>query len=166
MGIRAEEIKRLISYANGLHVKVSFKPYTREESAAASWSVDGTEIIVYRRPRSSKISIILSLIHELGHHLEFIHCHNRKPSIKLAGALDSDEIKKQRKIILDYEVKSSLWWETIYKETNLKFPIYMLHLQKHFDVWQYEMFYQYGEFPSGKENKIKMKELRSKYGKN
>lgn len=162
MGIRDVEIKRLISYAKGMHIKVLFKPYSIEESASASWSVDGSEIIIYEQSGISKTSIILSLIHELGHHLEFIHSHNRKPSTKLANALDSEELKKQRKVVLDYEIKSALWWESIYKETNMKFPFYKLSLQKDFDIWQYEVFYETGKFPTRSKGKQKLAELKSK----
>ena len=165
LGIRDVELKRLLSYAQALNIKVIFKPFIPYSDAAAHWAIDGSEIIVHKRTQESKISVILSLIHELGHQLEFIHHHNRKPSIPLAIALNNDELKKQRKIVVDYEVKSATWWEAIYKECDMKFPLYKLHFQKEFDIWQYEVYYENGDFPTRTMQRAKIKELNKKWRK-
>lgn len=163
MAIRDEEIKRLIQYAKGLNLKVSFTDYVPYSRDAGYWSTDGSELIICLGKRDSKIEIVLTLIHELGHHLEWVHNHHRKPHVELNAAFDDEEKKTNRKIIYQYEVNSSNWWDIIYKETDMKFPIKRLHIQKEYDIWQYEVYYETSKFPTKKESKDKLKQLRRKY---
>lgn len=160
---RDEELNRLIKYAQGLGVSVRFKPYTRN-GAEAEWAVDGSEITIYLRSRCTKIEKILSLVHELSHHKAWIS-NKRELDPKMEKILLSEEnTKKERKKILDMEIADSVHWESIYHDTNCKFPIEKLYRQKEFDIWIYEMLHENGSIPSIKEKTQKMKELRKKYG--
>jgi hypothetical protein len=163
MGIRDEELSRLIRYAKGLNVEVRFKDYVPYSNDAGFAATDGSEVTIAVHPTDSKIYTILTLIHELGHVLECIHTHNRRPNEKLDAALDDEEKKKNRKIIYEFEKASALWWETIYKETDLKFPINKLFATREFDVWQYKYYYENGKFPNRKVRMKKKKELENKY---
>ena len=164
MGIRDEEINRLVHYAKGLGIKVSFKDYVPYSRDAGTMTTDNTELDIFVQSNEPKISIILTLIHELGHAMQNIYAHDRKPNEELDSALESEEDRKaERKIIYEYELKSSEWWENIYKETNMQFNINKLRLAREFDVWQYEVFYEEGKFPSGVRRKEKKKALRRKY---
>ena len=70
---------------------------------------------------------------------------------KVEEALDSEENKKiHRKRILDMERSDSVYWDDIYKDTNCQFPIWKLHAQREFDIWQYEVYYETGKFPTKK----------------
>lgn len=164
MHIRDEEIKRLIQYAKGLNTTVRIQSVKKIDGVSADWSIDGSNITIYKDDKTSKIDIVLSLIHELGHHLEHIHTNNRQLDDELNEAIDPEESKKAyRKKIYDWELKSSKWWEIIYKETNCKFNINRLFLQQEFDLWQYEVYRESGEFPSTSEFKRKYKELKQKH---
>jgi len=169
--VRDEEIGRLIKYAQGLGVRVSF---IASGDDAAGWTVDGSEIYISRKHNRSKIDIVLSLIHEIAHQLYFIHEKNRQPDLKFEEALDRQNLfdydlaetpapKTHRKRILDVEVTSAEWWETIYKETNCSFPIWRLHAQKQFDLYQYQHYYKTGHFPNKKQKNLKFKEIRLHY---
>lgn len=160
--IRDEELNRLIRYAQGMGLSVRFKPYVPYSSTAASWTTDGTELTVYTSPKDSKIDMILSLIHELGHHKAFIK-KNRKIDPKIDKALDDDSKKKHRKLILEYEREDTQYWEEIYKDTNCQFNINKLYKQRELDIWIYEVFYEYGEFPTQEEQREKRIELTKKY---
>ena len=169
--IRDEEIKRLISYIKGLGLKVSFSSLCNT-SSAADWAIDNSQITVYKVQNTTKISTILSLIHEMGHALHNIHEKDRKIDKKIEKALDHlnsaeelemDTQKKQRKIILNDEIAGTYYWDSIYKETNMKFPMWRLESSKEFDTWQYQVFYETGEYPTYKERKIKEKEVRTKH---
>lgn len=172
--IRDEEIQRLVHYAKGLGVKVVFSSRKDDTDAAAEWSIDGTEITIFTKKQDSKTDTILSLIHEIGHHVWFIHEKNRQPDLKFEEAISIQDLvetedrdrptpKKLRKKIYEVELASSQWWETIYKETDMKFPIWKLHAQREFDVWVYEVFYKTGHFPKTSQKREKWKTIKEKY---
>lgn len=172
--IRDEEFKRLTKYAEGMGLKVKIQTKGRA-SSAAEWTLDGTEITVYRTDKSiSKIDMVLSMIHEIGHHLWFIHQKERLPDLKFDQAIEIENLvqdrvrkvpapKKLRKKILSVEIAGTRYWEVIYKETNCKFPIWLLHEAMEFDIWQYEHYYKYGKFPNRLLRREKSKELRLKH---
>ncbi len=174
--IRDEEISRLIKYAEGLGVKVKFLKASRNCDEDAGWVIDGSEIVLYTNNRTSKIDIILSLIHELGHHTWFIHEKNRKPDLKFEEAIDRINLadrdlsktpapKKFRKKILDVEIAGTSWWENIYKETNMKFAKWKLDVAMQYDIWVYDVYYETGFFPLMKDRKIKRKQMVREFKK-
>lgn len=170
--IRDEEIQRLINYIKGLGLKITFS--SKKSDCSAAWYLDNSQIVVYKDENVTKIETILSLIHELGHAQHNIHEQNRKVDPVFERALDhvaaaelqeTDSKKKQRKIILDSEIAGTFYWEAIYIETNMKFPIWRLKAAMERDVWAYQVFYETGSYPSGVESKQKNKELNAKYRK-
>lgn len=161
--IRDEEISRLIKYAEGMDLQVKFKPRTRNGNAA-EWTLDGTEITIYQKKRESKIETILSLIHEISHHVWFIHDMNRQIDQESKEAFASEEpTKKMRKKLLDMEIAATKWWDIVYRDTNCKFKKWRLEVNKTFDIWVYEVYSEIGEFPSKKEGRLKYKELVENY---
>lgn len=172
--IRDEEIKRLIKYAEGLGLRVVFSK-SRSDDAAA-WTTDGSEITIYSKNQGSKTEMVLSLVHELGHQLWYIHEKNRKPDLKFEQALDRQNLyevdihptppsKALRERIYKIEEASTHYWEVIYKDTGLKFPLWKLKLAMELDLWMYGEYVKTGHFPKRKEKKNKKKELKLKYGK-
>lgn len=175
MHIRDQEIQRLTSYATGLGVKVSII-YVKSAKASAQWTLDGKEIMIYVNPNNlNKTEIILSLIHELGHQLWFIHEKNRKPDLQIEEAIEKANLymgsidnevpppKRLRKRILDIERAGTEYWHTIYKDVGLKIPLWKVNMWMEYDIWQYEMYYANGKFSPKPERKIKFKILRTKY---
>jgi hypothetical protein len=171
--VRDQEIERLVHYAKGLGVEVVFSKKDSGDSSA-QWALDGSQITIFVNKQDSKTDMILSLIHEIGHHVWFIHEKNRQPDLKFDEAISIQNLvetedrdrptpKKLRKKIYEVELASSYWWETIYKETNMKFPIWKLYAQREFDVWVYEHFYKTGHFPSTAERREKWKTIREKH---
>lgn len=163
--IRDEELQRLIRYAQGMGLSVRFKPYVKGSDVGGGWTTDGSEITVYESPRDTKISKILILIHEIGHHKGFIE-NNRKVNPDVLEALEDEDPKKsaRRKIYRD-EVRDTQYWEQIYKDTNCQFPIEKLYASRDFDIWWYEQFYEREEPPTLKEKTQKYRELKEKYRK-
>lgn len=168
--IRDLEIQRLISYAKGLGVKITFS--SKKSDASAFWYLDGSGIVLFRGNNKTKIETVLSLVHELGHCLHNIYEKNRELDEDLESALDHvdeaeelgmDPQKRQRKIILNNEISGTQYWDAIYKEVDLKFPRWRLEVAKEFDIYQYQVFYETGYYPTGKERNQKMKELVRKY---
>lgn len=164
--IRDREITRLIKYAEGLGLKVIFTPYKPYSMDLGYWSIDGTELTICKGAKQSKLSIILVLIHELGHHLEFVHTYNRAGMPGLSKALDNLEVSKDsRKLLHKWEKDSAAWWDLIYNEVGLKFPKYRLEVEKAFDIWQYKVYYLEGKFPNKKRKQKKLDNLMDKYRK-
>ena len=168
--IRDLELHRLISYAKGLGLKVTFSHSGKGDSAA--WYIDNSEITIYKNKNKAKIETVLSLIHEIGHALHNIHEKNRKLDTKLESAINhteaageskEDSKKRQRKILLDNEIDGTQYWDVIYKDTNMKFPIWRLETAKEFDCWQYEVYHETDKWPTKKEKNKKKKEISKKH---
>lgn len=159
---RDDEIKRLVKYANALGASVTFCDSGRPDSSA-EWTIDGKEITIYEKKQYSKTDTILSLVHELGHLLNHIHRNDRVQDEEFGEALGSDELKKARRKILRVEKQGTEYWYTVYKDTNLQIPLWKLYAAMEYDLWQYEVFYETGKFPKGKEQKKKRKTVKVKH---
>ena len=168
--IRDEEIKRLTNYIKGLGLKVIF--YSKSSDSAASWALDNSEIIINTKNNDSKTDIIVSMIHEIGHALHNLWEKKRELDKEFEKALDHvdeaeeqglDTKKKQRKIILDNEIAGTKYWYSIYKETNMQFPLWKLYANMEFDIWQYQVYYETGDFPTCKEKDKKFTEICKKH---
>ena len=162
--VRDLELSRLIKFAEGMGLKVRFKPYVKGGNRA-EWITDGTEVTVYVTNRCSKLDKILSLIHELGHHKAFVD-NERSLTEKVDEALNRDDpTKLHRKHIFDMEYNDSLYWEQIYRDTNCQFGLDRLEMQRQYDVWVYQHYYETGEWPTWNEKIEKKKEFRKQFKK-
>jgi hypothetical protein len=165
---RDDELKRLIHYAKGLGVKVTIYE-NRKSDNAATWATDGSEIEIFKSPKDSKIHTIISLLHELGHMLWHVHDKDRKQDVEFEASLSPGEVwggdlpKSKRKKVLDEELAAAAWQESVYKETNMKFPIWKLHAAKEFDMWMYQVYYETGSFPKFKTKRKQLIDIRKKY---
>lgn len=164
--VRDEELRRLIKYSEALGAKVVFKQKTKEDPAAC---IDfyTLEMTIYRIPKQSKLSVALCIVHELGHLLEHIHNMERDKNHPLYTVLVEEQShalsKEDRGVILEIEEAGFPWWEKVYKECNLTFPIEKLLLEKEFDHWVVKQYYETGSYPTSLQNRSKRKELRKKY---
>jgi hypothetical protein len=171
--IRDDEIQRLIHYAKGLGTKVVI--YNKDNpGASAEWTIDGSAIEVYSKGMT-KTDIVLALIHELGHHVWFIHEKNRQPDLKFEEAIDRENLvqevadkknltpKHLRKKIYDMELAGTEWWSTIVADTGIKLPEWKIKMQMEFDMYMYEQYYENGVFPRRKDKIVKLKDLKEKW---
>lgn len=157
MGIRDEEINRLKKYAEGLGIKVLFKENCKH-NYAADWDMDDRIITIYTKNNESKTDIILSFIHELGHHMDWIY-NNKKHSKKSQKAFEmlNDETRKKkipksyRWIILNEELAGIHYMDIIHKELDLKIPLWKVKMQQALDAFQYKTFYKEGRFATEQE---------------
>lgn len=161
MGVRDDELNRLKRYAQGMGISVSMKPF-KKGGPQACWALDGTQIEIFVKKRTTKINEIMSLIHELGHHKAFVD-NGRAVPAKVDKALERSRTENDRKVIYEMEKADSVYWDDIYKDTNCTFPIRWLCKQRDFDVWQYEVYYKTSKFPTKEQSRKKFKELTQKY---
>jgi hypothetical protein len=171
------ELNRLIKYAESLDVKVLFPKYKRGYGAA-DWSWIDQTINVYVHSKNTKIGLLFSLLHELGHHLDWIYKKKRIPSnVYLAynklvdGHMDgfrTDLDKNTRRIILQEELDGIHYMEFIFKELDLKVPYWKLKLQQKLDIYDYKMLYKKGRFSTTAEFEKYKKRVKTfckkKYG--
>ncbi len=159
---REEEIKRLVHYARGHGVKIFFKrPY--DPKIKAEWATDGSTIWIYTTPKTSKIEIVLDLIHEIGHHKDFIKNGRRQDSI-FENAVDKKS-KKAKKVILKTELAGTQYWEEIYRDVGCSFNINYLFKQMEYDTWIYHYHYINNVEDVPKEvSREKRRQLKIKYG--
>lgn len=168
--VRDQEIQRLVNYIKGLGLKVTFS--SKKSDGAAFWYIDNTEIVILTKNNESKIDTVLSLIHEIAHAKHNIYEKNREVDTKLEDALDhideaeqseTDTQKKQRKVILNHEIAGTRYWHEIYKETEMSFPIWKLDAAMEYDVYQYQFFYENGQYPPYIERRKRRKEINKKH---
>lgn len=167
MGVRDEELRRLEKYAEGLGVKVYYRPYIPFSLDAALWSIDGTQIVIFVTVDQSKTALILSLIHEIGHHLSFVYKNKMIPK-KLDMALDRESnqlvpTKEQRKALLDWELLGMEYHLNVYKECDVKIPEYKLHVENEVQKYIYTYYYKHGKVPTHKMREDFHKKTVEKY---
>ncbi len=168
MGIRDEELKRLVAYATGLGVKVSFKQMKKQYTNSAEWHVDGSQINLYMWKGQTKTILVLNLIHELAHHRHWID-NNRHPDKELIQVLTLEDErksneklpKKLRNLIYQDEVKATEYWSLIVKDTDIKISPAKIELAKRLDIFCYEYYLKHGNFPVQRVVNQKKKELKN-----
>lgn len=168
MSYLKNELTRLVKYAEGLGIKVLFLN-KKKNDPSAEWTMDGSEIRLYKYKNDTLTNQILSAIHELGHHLSWVN-RGRKDDINVHRAIDAMDragdkpiSKSKRKVIYEMEKFDSQYHEIIYNELGLKIPKYKMLAERDLSNWGYKVYYLTGKDPTQTEFKIKRKELRLKY---
>lgn len=161
-----KEIKRLEQYCKGLGIEISYKQ-RKTGDPEADWNMDSNKITIYLHSRLTKTQIILNIIHELGHHMDFVY-NNRKITDKVDRAWGKENnnlpmSKKQRKVIYDDEVNASKFRSQIIHELNLKISNDLLNMDIDMDLFVYGYFYKHGMYPDVNTCNNKKNELKLKY---
>lgn len=167
MGIRDNEIKRLILYLKALGAKVVIRNYSWDASGEVQFEPKYV-INVNKRHHRSKTDIIMTLLHEASH-LKYAILNNTKFSDAfLEEVWDLEEQgkkvpKKLRKDIVKFEVASLELMINVASELNLKIPMKKIIRQKEQDQAVYLFLDKHGEFPDNKWVKNNWKKLLEKY---
>jgi len=175
MNIKDRDIEKLKQCINNFGLKLFFKKYTKLTGSAEY--VAGTSISLFMGSRTTKTDIILSLLHELGHHVDWLK--NRKTdkdsSIALRFLLSGPMVgnrqdipKKHRKKILQIEKAGVKYMSMIHKRLKLEIPLYKVKHQQEIDIFDYKFLYENGRFATSIEAQQVYKKIgdyRKKYGK-
>jgi len=174
MGIRDEEIKRIVKYSEGLGIKVRFLPFVKG-CGGAEWDMITQEINIFQTKSQTKTETIINLLHELGHHLDWIY-NNKVISDEVTKAFTllnegniygvrTDIPKKYRRIIYKEEKAGIEYMSIIHKELDLKLPLWKLKRRQALDLYDYEMLYKKGRFSTQLEYTIYKNEITDKFKK-
>lgn len=165
MSNRSKELDRIVKYAAGLGIKVTWKKYERGGNGA-EWTIDGTEITMYRWPRKSKTQDVLDFVHEFAHHMAWI-ARDKTTPLKHERALDADAAgvatKEHNRQIYEMECADARYQERIFKELQLTIPMWRFKANKKHDMWIYKQIWLKGKKPSEKAMKLKRRELEARF---
>lgn len=170
MGIRDEELKRLILYAKGLGVVVSIKNINSSDEGEFGHQGKSMSITINKSTHTSKTELILTLLHELAHAKYFVL--NGTPVSDgwiVEGSRkfgDKKLSKKLRKEIASFELNSLDLMSNIAVEFNIVIPKWKIRRQIDFDKWMYVHYLNIGDFASKKIWSPKWQELTNKYKPN
>lgn len=160
---RQREMDRLIKYAHGMNAQVVIRRHDPKIKHFAEWELfsdNSVRITIFRRPRMSDLELVLTMIHELGHHRDFIALHRRdigEPSVI------RDMPKAERKKVYDYELRGMKYWKQIYHDTDCTFPIWRLFMQMEIDINAYEYFYLHAQDMPEKVRRACRKEITARH---
>jgi hypothetical protein len=168
----ADDLARVKKYAESLGIKVYVKDHYRGVGGA-EWDMEDQSIHLYVYKNQSKTQILMALLHELGHHLDWIYNDKiiKKQETLAQQALCSghmqgkrpDLTKKQRKLILDSEIAGTNYMEIIHKELDLSVPLWKIKYAQDLDCYEYKTLYKKGRFPTTKETREYRKQIRQYY---
>lgn len=176
MSKRRDELKRVIKYAEGLGLKVVRKRYTKGDPSG-TYDHNNLTIELYEWPSQSLTRKILILLHELGHHMDWVHISKQRESQLLNKALEKDwerdkKLKTSRQVppiakylrrhIYNSEKRAINYMPVVFNELRLSIPRWKLKLEMELDTWVYLRYYQSGKYPSRNETAEWISEWRKR----
>lgn len=160
MGIRDEEIKRLILYVKALGHRVIIRGMKNDEDFG-EYCEDDKLITINKNAHGNKTELILTLLHEIAH-VKYKQLNN----ITLSDAFSEDNPnKEQRQEIRDFEINSLPLMVNIAQELDIKVPMRKILIAKELDIFRYDYYLENVVFPPRDVEKEKIKELTEKYKK-
>lgn len=166
-----DELKRVVKYAKGLGLSVVFSPYKPGSGTGGEYDGVSKAIYVYQGRHDSKTDMILVLLHELGHHLDFIY-KGKRDALKLQEALIKENSRKAgdpplarhlRQYIYDCELHGTEFMPQIAKELDLKIPLWKVEAEAKLDQWVTRTYLVHGKDPLRKAIIAKRRELRNQW---
>jgi len=152
MTYKDRDIRKLKKYANKLGLKVYTKSYNKDTGSAEY--VSGKYITLFVNKYTTKNDMILSLLHELGHHLDWLEKSTSKEELiafeylaqgSMVGSRKDIPKKYRRRIFLS-EKSGIKYMSKIHALLDLSIPFYKVKQQEDMDILQYEFLYKKGRF--------------------
>lgn len=162
MSWQDRDIKKLKQFVKSFGLKLYFRP--KQVNGDLALYVSGEYIVIFVTKNTSKTEIILSLLHELGHHLDWItNKRLDKDTEKAYTGFSLKDFKKYFKIIVEVEKAGIRHMTSICKILDLEIPIETVKRQQKIDLFHYQFFYKNKRDANTKETKAF--ENKVKYGK-
>lgn len=157
-----EDLNKIIKYAKMNGVKVVFKP-RKKGFADMAWILFNTKtIVIFYKERESRVEWCMSILHELGHLINY--GLNPKAYNEYFHASASEApCKETRRIMYEREKADIALMPKIHKLLDLKsFSFKEICLQKDLDTWQFKFFLNKNRFPTHPEIYIQRINLKIK----
>lgn len=163
-----KDINKLKHYAKAHGLKVSIRKKKTKDFSAEY--IGGESITIFTTKYTSKKEIILTFLHELGHHLDsIIGSPDSVETVKALNAAHTGDIgdvpKDQRRLIYLSEKSGIELMPYFVDYLKLNINKRDVELQKRIDIFAYKTYMLKGRFPKKQENKDFIKRL-GKRGKN
>lgn len=120
-----------------------------DDFADAEFDWECKTITIYKSERTSKVMLVLRLIHEIAHLIGFIKNKRtiKNHIAKAYGVLseDYDNVPKRvwKSILID-EQNDLKHWDSIVEACDIKIPKWRIDMQKELDICIYELYYLMG----------------------
>lgn len=169
-----KEIDRVVKYAQGLGIKVTLRNITARSGNQGGWSIDPPCIFIYTKG-ITKQDVLLSLLHELGHHHDWIE--TGRPDFQAVFEEECNRkeddpplVQSKRGIIYRDEAQGISYMLGIADVLDLRTPPrWRIIAEMFYDRWNYKVYYLTGGAPTKEEKKIKRDKLKlwckEKYGR-
>lgn len=167
MNWMTRDINKLKEYAKAHGLRVYLRKGKRG-SGSAEYTI-GKSITLFINSKTTKQHIILSLLHELGHHLDLVRNGpddektNDAQELLVLGSMDEvrDDIPKSaRKLIYKQEFRGISYMEHLAKYLNLEIDMKEVSLQQKLDIYAYKFFLDKARFPTIPEINKHKKEIK------
>ena len=145
------ELKRTIKFAESLGLKIRFVKGANKDYHGCYVHPDKKqtgEIEICRGPRTTITFQIITLLHEIGHHLDYTE--RLKMPAALCSVGENSTPKWARKAIFNAEKRAVGFGEQLYWTLMLKIPFWKVKKELDTDIYIYRYFYIYGDYPTGK----------------
>ena len=155
MHLIQKELNRLVKYGEALGLKVGFVDVKKLDCEAyyiEPYKFEPGIIKVGRGPSTSLTYQIASLLHELGHHIDFTET---KKLVNSYEFLDEDNTKTApdwaRRAIYNAERRAVKIADRLYRELALRIPYWKIKRELDCDLYCYGMYKRKSRFPNAKE---------------
>lgn len=150
MHLYERELERVVLFARGLGVKVLFIR-GGEDGSYVNPKDENDQGIITINSRGYTVAKISSLLHELGHHMDFVK-RGRMPE-----AYDHLYAKKTprwaRQSVCNAEARAVEHALKIYWDLMLRVPLWRVKKDLAMDLYQYRVWLRKAQFPTGPEQK-------------
>lgn len=148
MSLQRNELKRVVKFAESLGVKVHFLDAASRDYHGAYFHPDKFEpgrIEVCRTKRTTITFQIATLLHEIGHHIDFTETGKIPESYNL---IDSENCPVwARQAVFNAEKRACAHAEKLYWTLRLRIPFWKVKMELSADVFLYRVFRNSGVYP-------------------
>lgn len=144
------DIKKLKNYAKALGVRVCIYKMKIDPEGVADYDYTATPPRIQIFKMKSKSMLIVALIHELGHHLDWTHRNQHEGYLESLPYYirhpDLKPTKKQRGSVRKAEYNATLYMDQIHEELQLSIPKWKVYQSMMIDRMIVDCYYETGQF--------------------
>jgi hypothetical protein len=164
VSLQKTEFKRVVKFAESLGLKVHFIDAQKRDYHGCYVHPEKFEpglIEVCRTKRTTITFQIAILLHEIGHHLDFIKTEKLPDSYNL---IDSEDCPDWARVsIFNAERRACKNAEKLFWTLRLRIPFWKIKMELSVDIFLYGVFKRTGDYPREKEIESFRKNWKRKF---